>query len=930
MRYSNSHFSVFKLFTLAFVLLSQVSCSSQSVTTSKSDVVEPSKVEIEFVAEIEGIREYRLSNGMKVLLNQDAANTQALLNIVYRVGSVHEKYGETGMAHLLEHMLFKGSVNFPDITGDMNRRGIKANATTYLDRTNYYEMFDGSDDNLTWALGMEADRMVNATFSEEELKSEMKVVKNELARGENNVGRILHQRILSSAFLWHNYGNSTIGAPSDIENVPFTKLRQFYKTHYRPDNAVLTLSGRFNEAYALNAIKQTFGRIAKPVEPIEPLYTEEPTQDGERTVNLRRTGERPTISLSYHTVGAQHSDSAALAVLAKIINDQHRGRLQKSLVETELASGAYAWLSSFNQRGTFFFTVAGFSDKPTEQLEVKLIKAAEDIKNNKITAEEVNLAKTTLLTDHEKMTNNVISLAQNLTTYISQGDYKLVFLYRDLLKEVTQADVQRVAETYLKRSNRTLGRFIPTAEPDRVEIPAKSDLTERLNTYKGQQTIVKGEVYDNSIANINARLKEFNWPMGTSVSVYPKKLRAEDIFITMRLNAGNVEYFNGKEHAKGLLGSMMLKGNEGYSKEQIAIKLDQLKAVLSIRSGKLGTIIVSIKTSKPKLDETLAFAAEILTAPTFDESELELSKSAWISSLESDRNEPGTLASRKFDEIFNPYPAGHPQAYQAFEQEIDNIKAISRQQLIDLHKDLIVLNNGQISVTGDVDPEMISNQLHAEFGHLSGDVEYQRILKKYAAPSGENTWIETPDKANATLYVAHIIEMNSRHQDYPALVIANEIWGGGGVLSSRLMRRIRKKEGYSYSVRSALSSHYLEPQTMYYMSAIAAPENVEGVLAAYREELDRAMKEGFTQQEVSGAIQSKLTDIKRNLTTDRTLNRILAVSKALDRPINWYDDYRTRIAAVTVQDVNKVFNKYIATSASNVITAGDFKAMKGI
>jgi zinc protease len=246
---------------------------------------------------VEGITEYRLDNGLTVLLLPDNSQTLVTVNMTYRVGSKHENYGETGMAHLLEHLLFKGTPSIPDLSEAMNRRGFKMNGTTYFDRTNYYETFNANPAHLAWAIQMEADRMVNSFIAKKDLDSEMNVVWDELRRGENSPARILGQRMMSVAFDWHNYGKSTVGTPSDLNNVPIEALRTFYKQYYQPDNAVLSIAGRIQTKDTLALIAQAFKDIPKPVRLLTQRHTTEPTQEGERRIVLRRTGDTPILTV---------------------------------------------------------------------------------------------------------------------------------------------------------------------------------------------------------------------------------------------------------------------------------------------------------------------------------------------------------------------------------------------------------------------------------------------------------------------------------------------------------------------------------------------------------------------------------------------------------------------------------------------------------
>ncbi len=243
------------------------------------------------IASVEGVTEYRLANGVRALLFPEASRPTVTVNMTVLVGSRHEGYGETGMAHLLEHMVFKGTPDHPNVPKALRDHGANFNGTTNVDRTNYFETVPANDENLEFAIHLEADRLVHSFVKREDLASEMTVVRNEFEMGENNPQGVLAERIESAAYLWHNYGKSTIGNRSDIERVPIENLQAFYKNYYQPDNVVIIVTGKFEEAKALTLVQKYFGSIPKPSRKLNNTYTEEPPQDGERQVMLRRVGK---------------------------------------------------------------------------------------------------------------------------------------------------------------------------------------------------------------------------------------------------------------------------------------------------------------------------------------------------------------------------------------------------------------------------------------------------------------------------------------------------------------------------------------------------------------------------------------------------------------------------------------------------------------
>ena len=299
------------------------------------------------VATIEGITEYRLNNGLRLLLFPDSASPNVTVNMTVLVGSRHEGYGETGMAHLLEHMVFKGTPSHADIPKQLKNHGASFNGTTWVDRTNYFETMLATDENLEFGISLEADRLVHSYVKREDLISEMTVVRNEFEQGENSPDNILRQRMMAAAYEWHNYGKSTIGNRSDIERVPIDRLQAFYRKYYQPDNVVLVVAGNFKEQKALDLVAKYFGAIKRPERQLEATYTEEPPQDGERSVVLRRVGTVGVVGATYHIPAGAHPDFPAVEVLATLLDAEPNGRLYKGLVTskkaTRVSSDAYGW-----------------------------------------------------------------------------------------------------------------------------------------------------------------------------------------------------------------------------------------------------------------------------------------------------------------------------------------------------------------------------------------------------------------------------------------------------------------------------------------------------------------------------------------------------------------------------------------------------------
>ncbi|HLB55326.1 MAG TPA: insulinase family protein, partial [Gemmatimonadales bacterium] len=604
-------------------------------------------------ASVEGITEYTLSNGLRVLLFPDQSKPTATVNITYLVGSRHEGYGETGMAHLLEHLVFKGSPKHPNIPQELTEHGSRPNGTTWYDRTNYFETVPATDPNIDWALDLEADRMVNSFIAKKDLESEFSVVRNEFESGENSPFSVLMERTLSTAFLWHNYGKSTIGARADIENVPIERLQAFYRRYYQPDNAVLMVAGKIDEGKALRLIAEKFGAIPKPVRSVDrgnmlyPTYTAEPTQDGEREVSLRRTGDVQAVMAAYHVPPGAHPDYAAVAVLAQVLGDQPSGRIYKALVETKKAAAAGAFDFRLKEPGVLLGYASVRKESSLDSAKVALVGALDAAVANPPSSEEVERAKTALLKNIDLLLANSERVGLNLSEYMAGGDWRLVFLHRDRIKQVTPADVKRVAVAYLKPSNRTLGLFHPTEQPDRAQVPWVSDaeIAAMTRDYKGNVALAAGEAFDPSPVNIETRTTRLKLANGMKLTLLPKQTRGNVVYARVTVRQGDEKTLGGgRNSAAQLLVAMYERGSKQHTRQQIKDEFDRLGSRVSF-GGASNNAVVSIETKRPSLAPTLQLVSEILREPAFDAQEFELLKQERLAGLEEQKREPTVLAN---------------------------------------------------------------------------------------------------------------------------------------------------------------------------------------------------------------------------------------------------------------------------------------------
>ncbi|MBX2900987.1 MAG: insulinase family protein [Cyclobacteriaceae bacterium] len=878
------------------------------------------------VTSVEGITEYRLANGLRVLLFPDQSKQTFTVNVTYLVGSKHENYGETGMAHLLEHLVFKGTPKYPmNIMKELEDRGGNFNGTTSFDRTNYFEILSATDENLKWALDMEADRMVNSFIAKKDLDSEMTVVRNEFESGENNPIRVLWQRTMATAFEWHNYGKSTIGSRADIENVSIDRLQAFYKKYYQPDNAVLVVAGKFEEAKTLNLINDHFGIISKPVRELSEFYTRDPVQDGERSVTVKRVGDVQWLSVLHKISSGTQADYAPTSVLMEVLSNAPSGRIYKALVDTKKATAIFSIPFQLKEPGATLVFAQVPKDKSIEEARKAMLQTFAELITNPPTKEEVERAKTALLKQIELNFNNPDRVGILLSEYISMGDWRLFFLYRDQLEKVTPEDVLRVAKNYFKEDNRVVGQFIPVNEPSRAEIPAEPDVNALVKDYKGKAAVAEGEAFDPSPTNIEARTVRSTAPNGLKTAYLYKKTRGESVQARLTLRFGDEKNLQNKSTAGQYAARMLDKGTSKLSRQQIKDEFDRLKARVNIFGGAT-SVFVNIETTKPNLVEVIKLVEHILKDPSFPADEFEKLKSESIANIESQRREPTSVASVRLSKYTSPYPKGDPRYAEDFDETIESIKSLKLEDAKKFHKDFYGANNATFAVVGDFDAAEINALVTQAFGSWKSPANFKRLEARIKPVKAINEKIETPDKANAFMTAQYSWEIKDSSPDYPALVLGHYMLGGG--TASRLFSRIRGKEGLSYGVGSNFFAGTLDNIGTFSAYAIYAPENGAKLEEIFKEEILKAINEGFTEEEVaaakSGWAQGNAINRAQDAAIAGTLNNYLYNG----RDYKWDEELEKKVKALTVAEINAAIKKTLRYEDISIVMAGDFAKAK--
>jgi zinc protease len=911
------------------------------------------------VRNIETVAEYALPNGLQILLVPDATKPVATINITYRVGSRHESLGETGSAHLLEHMLFKASGKVANPMQDMQSMGMRWNGTTNFDRTNYFASFLSNDDKaaqrmdymLSWLAGM----MTQAKFTRADLDSEMTVVRNEFERAENEPGRVLGDRMRAAAFAHHGYRHSVLGARSDIENIPLDALYAFYRKHYRPDNATLIIAGRFDEAAVKAKIAAEFGPIPKPASALPASYTEEAVQDGERSVILRRAGGLATTAALYHMPAGGTREGVAARVLAETLT-QTSGPLTVALVNQQLAVTEWAYYYPAREPG-FMGVGIGLPEKTEgmtdEQYRTKAFSSAAALAKvlevYQPSDSEVQTARNTLLANTRAILRDAESTGQTLSEMVAQGDWRLLFGVRDTLIDLKGDEVRKLASTYLVASNRTSGTYLPipaNASPQEtlawertpaLPLPSPAQLlaytppnpnvlAATATTIGSVTEVIKADSYDITAQSMAQRTQRAQLTVagspGLQLAVLPRAAKDDRVHGTLRLRWGTAETVKGSGSMAPMIAALLPEGTLQLNAAQLKDRLQALDARISFSSN-AGSLNASLEFPAANTSATLALLNQMLREPAFDQAAFDRNQRAMLASMQNIKADTASLANNTLERSYRPkslYGEGDPREVRTFEETEALIRQTKLEDLRAYWKRFGAAQVGELVLMGPIALEPVKAQLNYLWGDWASNEKYVPWKLEFATPQGDpSATVPIPDKANASYAGRIAITLSEADADFPALFAAIQILSQQG-----LRQRVRVKEGLSYGVGAELSMQAVGNTASININASFAPANLAKLRSTIREVLVQARAEGYGAFEVSfakSAIVSRRAEL-RNQPANAVGN--IANNLRYNRPLDYTQRFDDAYEALDAAAINTALKKYLDPDKLRDAVAGTF------
>ena len=864
----------------------------------------------EYVKESGGIKEYKMtSNNLRVLLKKDKSAPVATFMVTYEVGSRNEAIGYTGSTHLLEHLMFKGSRKFNTTKGNsvfqtLQSLGARMNATTWLDRTNYFAVLPS--EHLESLIEIEADRMRNAWIKEEDRQSEMTVVRNEFERGQNSPSGVLDEHIWATAYHAHPYHHSTIGWKEDIENVSIERLKEFYDTFYWPNNATAIAIGDFEEKDALAMIKKHFGKIRKSTKPIPEVYTAEPEQEGIRTVTLKRAGQQGIVGVAHKTPSATNKDAAAFMVLSSILSSGKNSRFYKNITDKGLTTSIYIWDSLFKDPGLFTVYANLSPDVKHKTVESLIIQEYEKIKTDGVTEAEVKKAQAQLVAAMKFSQDGSYAIASGLNEAIASGDWTLYTTYSEKIKNVTKEDVQRVVVEYFKEDLSTVGYFIPKnkgAQGERAITSAKEleKIKKKYITGAEEESLSSKIVQSEPISGVRL----FSLERGSGVVTMQGSFLGGDV------------YSNENRRVSDMVASMLDQGTKNMSKFEISEKLESVGARLNFFNGQ-ARVGFSGKFLEEDTEMVFEIMADQIKNPLFSEQELEKVKKRAIAGYKRSKESTRGNAMNNMLEAF--YGKDHQNSPTNPDQAIEDIKKITAQNLEEYHSKNYGTGSMVIVVVGDIKHQELEKMVKESFGGWKKSPLNTKKEERVASKKAGKVYLTMQDKTSTDFLVGTALEIDRYHPDYLPLYLGTHTLGGN--FSARLMQTVRVKEGLTYGINSSLSGFGNGNDGYWMVGGTFAPQLLSKGESSTLREVKLWLEKGITQKELDVTKSTLTGGFQVGFDTTGGLASGILSAVVTHNSLEYLDSYPEQVKKITLDQVNEAIKKYITLDGLYRVAAG--------
>ncbi len=868
-----------------------------------------------------------LANGLTVLTKEVNTAPVVTVQVWYRVGSRNETAGINGIAHQLEHLMFKGTKTRPIQFGRFfNVLGSESNAFTSYDQTAYFGTVE--QDKLQAMLLLESDRMMNSVIDEKALTSEKRVVISELQGYENSPSYRLGRAVMKAAFPSSPYGLPVGGTKADVQSFTVQQVRDYYHQYYRPDNATLVIVGNFKTAEAMALVQDTFGKVGKPAQPLTTSLPQVlpalPAAAVKLPIVLKEPGSAALLNEVYPLPNVLHPDTPALQVMDYILTGGRTSRFYQDLIESGLASGAEGYAANLVGGGWYEISLTAAPGKPMAEIDKALQTTLATLRNTVVSAEELERAKTQLRASLIQRNRDIASQAQQLgDDQTSTGDYQFSDRFLAAITQVTAADVQRVAKAYLTPANRTVGFFEPT-QPGGKPGTSANNFGRTGENFSPGAPVDPAEVAkylppatDRPQRNYQALPEKLTLANGLTVLLLPDR-SSPTVTLSGYINAGTIFDKAPTAGLAGLVASNLMNGTGMGPQSQTALDLartlENRGARLGFSSNREGTTISGLALS-PDLSILTTVLADVLQNASFPANELELSRQRALTSLKLSLDNPASLGRRIFQQTV--YPANHP--FHSFPTEA-SLKQITRPDVLNFYQQHYRPDQTTLTLVGDFDPVQVRSLLNQTLGQWSAKGAVANVLfPPVTLPATiQRVSPALPGKTQAISYIGYN-GIDRRDPRYYSALVMNQILGGD-TLASRLGTEIRDRQGLTYGIYSMFqASIHAGP---FVITMQTAPEDADKAIASTLKLLQQMREKGVNASEVAAAVRSLTSSYPVSLADPDSLASTLLMNQVNSFNPEEIRQYVTKLAAITPAQVNQTIQDLLHPDNVVIVTAG--------
>ncbi len=893
---------------------------------------------VKFIKSFAGISEYQLDNGLKILLKPNTDVPLLSWQVWYKVGSRNEPLNLTGIAHYLEHIMFKGTQTFAkgEIAQVIQLKGGVFNAFTSDDYTAYFENF--APDQLELAIKIESDRMQNSRLNAEEINLERSVIVSELEGNRNDPNNILYETLRATAYQVHTYRNPVIGWRDDLENINAENMREFYENYYYPDNATAILVGNFDSSVALNLIQKYFGKY-KPKKNIRAHAPKEPEQIGTKKVVIKNGGAVKLLGIAFHIPEFAHADIPALSIIGDVVFSGMTSHLYPKLVDTGLVSGISGLAEPSRDPGLFRI-IANINDEADiEKVEQIIYQEIEAVKKG-ITEEDLKLAKAREEASFIYQQDGVYDEGLQIGYFESIcNDWTKYATWVNEINAVTNEDVMRVAKKYFTETNKTVVYLLPEEANNSLLKPEKLLDIELTNTtpdteaHYGSATVdpinpdklkqlmkISQPKYSKGIkySKLDLNFKELDSAMPGVKILHRQDHSIPIIYMNAYVYGGSVN--NGDDLGLAYFTSKMLsRGTKAKDKYEIARLLDLYGADISFESG-VETGRIHVSTLTKYVPEVFGILKEMISEPRFDTTELDRLKVQTIAQIKQEDDFPRKIAKREMKRAV--YPKRHPYYSYSISERVSAIQKITIDDLKQFYKANYNTNNILVSVVGDIDTAKTQELTLSTFKdwNAGGQGNQPPVIPNVELKGPIEEIIAKADKTQTEIVMGHACHIDRMNPDFFPLLIANQALGGSS-LSSRLGTVVRDENGLVYNVRTSFSATLGAGEFEVVLGC--NPKNTTKAIELTKKVIGDFLKAGINATELEITKSYLIGSFgPRTLASNEAIVDTLSQLQLYKLGNDYIKTYEDRINAITLEDVNRVARKYIHPDKLNVVIVG--------